>query len=104
MVGHRGFGNVLDSLVVALRSSWTFRNTNLSISGTLSPEEKQKVRSKVEEVVSGLHAEGFVHGNIRDANLLIDRESLAKEVKVHFIGFDWAGPVETTTYLVGSTG
>ena len=39
------------------------------------------MRSKVEEVVSGLHAEGFVHGDIRDANLLIDRESLGKEVK-----------------------
>jgi len=64
----------------------------------LSKAEREKVKCKVRNIVRILHEGGFVHGDIRDANLLIDRESLASDVAVHLIDFDWAGPVGEAKY------
>ena len=67
----------------------------------LSGEEKQKVHQKVKKIVEELHAGGFVHGDIRHTNILVDRESLGKEaddVIVHLIDFDWAGPIGIARY------
>jgi len=59
---------------------------------TLSKAQQEKVRSKVQYIVCMLHEGGFVHGDIRDTNLLVDHGSLVSEdVKVHLIDFDWAG-------------
>jgi serine/threonine protein kinase len=55
----------------------------------------------VRRVVEELHTGGFVHGDVRDTNILIDRESIADDVKVHIIDFDWAGPVGTNNYPMG---
>ena len=58
----------------------------------LSMAEQHKVKCKVQSIVQTLHEGGFVHGDIRDTNILIDRASLAsKDTKVHLIDFDWAG-------------
>ncbi|KAK7049956.1 hypothetical protein VNI00_005387 [Paramarasmius palmivorus] len=67
---------------------------------SLSNERRERVRHKVTEVVQMLHAHGFVHGDIRDVNLLVDKESLASEggVKVHFLDFDSAGPIGEARY------
>jgi RIO-like serine/threonine protein kinase len=67
---------------------------------TLTDYEKEKVQSK-RRVVEELHTGGFVHGDVWDTNILIDRGSLADDVKVHIIDFDWAGPVGTTNYPMG---
>jgi len=64
----------------------------------LSKAERKKVQSKVRDIVRILHEGGFVHGDIRDANLLIDRASLASDVIVHLIDFDWAGRVGEAKY------
>jgi tRNA A-37 threonylcarbamoyl transferase component Bud32 len=59
-----------------------------------------KVKLKVRKVVEELHAEGFVHGDVRDTNILIDRRLLGDtdDVKIHLIDFhDWAGPIAITT-------
>jgi serine/threonine protein kinase len=58
----------------------------------------------VRRVVNELHKGGFVHGDIRDTNLLIDRASLPKtvdEVGIHVIDFDWAGLIGQAKYPTG---
>jgi tRNA A-37 threonylcarbamoyl transferase component Bud32 len=45
----------------------------------LTEEKKDKVCRKMKEVVTDLHAGGFVHGDLRDTNILVDCESLTKE-------------------------
>ncbi|TDL21501.1 hypothetical protein BD410DRAFT_704093, partial [Rickenella mellea] len=60
-----------------------------------------KVRSKVKNVVNTLHEGGFVHGDVRDINILIDPKSLeSDDVKVHLIDVDWAGRVGEAKYPI----
>jgi serine/threonine protein kinase len=67
----------------------------------LSDAEQEKVRHKVRSVVQTLHQGGFVHGDIRDTNILIDIESLASEdVAIHLIDFDWAGRLGEAKYPI----
>ncbi|KAG5349563.1 hypothetical protein C0989_003113, partial [Termitomyces sp. Mn162] len=57
---------------------------------------------KVKIIVQTLHQNGFVHGDIRAANLLIDPASLASDdVQVHLIDFDWAGRAGEVRYPIG---
>ncbi|KXN93307.1 hypothetical protein AN958_00231, partial [Leucoagaricus sp. SymC.cos] len=68
----------------------------------LTPAEKEKVRQKVERIVQGLHEKGYVHGDIRDTNLLVDRNSLSSDdVTVHLVDFDWAGRIGEVRYPYG---
>jgi thiamine kinase-like enzyme len=70
----------------------------------LSDVEQEKVRRKVRSVVQTLHQGGFVHGDIRDTNILIDLGSLASEdVAIHLIDFDWAGRMGEAKYPIEST-
>jgi len=65
----------------------------------LSDADKEKVRHKVTSVVRMLHQEVFVHGDIREANILIDYKSLTSDdEKIHLIDFDWAGPIGEAKY------
>ncbi|KAF8346740.1 hypothetical protein F5887DRAFT_1158236 [Amanita rubescens] len=65
----------------------------------LSDEDNEKVRHKVTSVVRMLHQKGFVHGDIRQANILIEKESLrSDDVKIHLIDFDWAGSIGEAKY------
>ena len=67
----------------------------------LSKAEQEKVRCKVSSIIQTLHKGGFVHGDIRDTNLLIDRASLTSDnVKIHLIDFDWAGFIGEARYPV----
>ncbi|KZT02334.1 uncharacterized protein LAESUDRAFT_622760, partial [Laetiporus sulphureus 93-53] len=69
---------------------------------SLSKADQEKVRCKVKSIVRMLHEGGFVHGDIRDTNLLIDPESLASDdVMVHLIDFDWAGRIGEAKHPVG---
>jgi len=68
----------------------------------LSKAERAKVKRKVTSIVETLHGGGFVHGDIRDTNLLIDYTSLASDdMTVHLIDFDWAGCVGEAKYPMG---
>jgi hypothetical protein len=61
--------------------SWTDKSDYESLYGMeLSTKGQYKVRHKVSQVVKQLHEGGFVHGDIRDMDLLVDRASLAKAV------------------------
>jgi serine/threonine protein kinase len=56
----------------------------------LTDEENNKVREKVMKVVIDLHEGGFVHGDIRDTNILVDPDSLTNNsdgVNVQLIDF-----------------
>jgi serine/threonine protein kinase len=55
---------------------------------------------EVRRVVGVLHAGGFVHGDIRDVNLMVRRKwSDADNPKnVLLVDFDWAGPEEDARY------
>ena len=65
----------------------------------LSDADKEKVQRKVTSAVRMLHQEGFVHGDVRKANVLIDVESLiSDDVKIHLIDFDRAGPIGEAKY------
>lgn len=71
----------------------------------LNKEEKEKVRLKVTKMVKMLHEKGFVHGDIRDTNLLVNRNSLLSdedaEAEVYFIDFDWGGRIGEAKYPTG---
>jgi len=68
----------------------------------LSNAEQEKVRRKVNSMVQVLHEGGFVHGDIRDVNLLVDVGSLASDnVAVHVVDFDWAGRIGEARYPIG---
>jgi hypothetical protein len=57
------------------------------------------VKTKVLDIVRTLHNNGFVHGDIRDANILLDRDTLSPDgCSVHLIDFDWAGNIGEVTY------
>ncbi|KAF8349607.1 hypothetical protein F5887DRAFT_1279875 [Amanita rubescens] len=65
----------------------------------LSDADKEKVRHKVTSMMRTLHQAGFVHGDIRESNILIDVESLTSDdVMIHLIDFDWAGPIGEAKY------
>jgi tRNA A-37 threonylcarbamoyl transferase component Bud32 len=72
---------------------------------TLTKKNKKKVRSKVTMELARFHDAGYVHGDIRDTNILVDINSLASDyaenVKVHLIDFDWAGKAGEVKYPIG---
>jgi hypothetical protein len=68
----------------------------------LTSEQQEKVRCKVENVVRALHKGGFVHGDIRDTNILVNPDMLDSDnVAIHTIDFDWAGQIGEALYPPG---
>lgn len=83
--------------VIMAKSSYTPLNEV-----SLTVEQRAKVQHKAAVVARILHAEGFVHGDIRDTNILVDRDSLqTDDIKLHFVDFDWAGRVGEAKYPIG---
>ena len=65
----------------------------------LSKVEQDRVKRQVMRIVEILHEGGFVHGDVRDSNILVDPASLViNDVSVHLIDFDWAGRVGEARY------
>jgi serine/threonine protein kinase len=65
----------------------------------LTEDQQDKVRQKVGKTLQVLHDAGFVHGDLRDTNILIDLESLdSNDVRIHFVDFDWAGRIGKAKY------
>lgn len=68
----------------------------------LTASQEAQVESKTGHITELLHQNGFVHGDIRDSNILVDSGSLASDnVKLHLIDFDWAGRAEQVKYPMG---
>ena len=60
-----------------------------------SPESKTKLR----DVVAILHQNDYVHGDLRDTNILVDSGSLdSGDVRVHIVDFDWDGREKEVKY------
>jgi hypothetical protein len=69
---------------------------------SLTAEQQEEVRCRVVKVVKALHEEGFVHGGIRDTNILVDPETLGSDnVAIHIIHLDWAGQIGKARYPLG---
>ncbi|KAI0252373.1 hypothetical protein BJV78DRAFT_350633 [Lactifluus subvellereus] len=92
---------------VRVSAEWTAvimdRSKYQVLYGLSLPEaDQENVRRKVKSEMQMLHNEGFVHGDIRDTNLLVDLDSLASDdVVVHFIDLDWAGRIGEARYPIG---
>ena len=71
----------------------------------LSKEEEAILQSKVTRALKTFHDQGYVHGDIRSTNILVDRASLAcidaSDVKIHFVDFDFAGKIGEVKYPIG---
>ncbi len=66
---------------------------------SLLKDQQEKVQQTVEKTLQVLHDAGFVHGDLRDTNILIDLESLdSDDVRIHFVDFDWAGRIGEAEY------
>ncbi|KAG6884517.1 hypothetical protein C0993_010440 [Termitomyces sp. T159_Od127] len=72
---------------------------DLKVKTDISKEDRDKVRNKVRGIVQELHEGGFVHGDVRDTNILVDPASLhTADVMVFLIDFDWAGAAGDARY------
>ncbi|ESK88923.1 crinkler family protein [Moniliophthora roreri MCA 2997] len=59
------------------------------------------IRESVLAIVKSLHSQEFVHGDVRDVNLLIQKEQVAQNgtsPEVLIVDFDWAGPSGQARY------
>ena len=85
---------------VQISSEWTAvimdRSRYQMVYGlNLTKEQQEKVQWKVKKTLQVLHDAGFVHGDLRDTNILIDIESLeSDDVKIHIVDFDWRDVLE----------
>jgi hypothetical protein len=68
-------------------------------SGLLSPTfpADRELRPAVARLVEGLHNEGYVHGDLRDANLLVSTDG-RQESMFMLVDFDWAGMAGVVKY------
>jgi serine/threonine protein kinase len=67
---------------------------------TLDNITKLAIRQGVKEIIEKLHTKELVHGDIRQANILVDRNTLGSPegVSLQLIDFDWAGPAGAVKY------
>ncbi|KAI0247579.1 hypothetical protein BJV78DRAFT_1133032 [Lactifluus subvellereus] len=96
--------------VTTLPGSWIMVVMNFSLYPSLddltvllSDRSRQKVLSKVTDIVRALHKNHLVHGDIRSTNLLIDDQILARDEAfvIHLLDFDWAGRIGEVKYPMG---
>ena len=63
-----------------------------------------QMEKSITTLIEALHAEGYVHGDLRDVNIFVrvpeDNEGTVIS-NFMLIDFDWAGPVDKTRYPVG---
>ncbi|KAG6877125.1 hypothetical protein C0993_010077 [Termitomyces sp. T159_Od127] len=87
---------------LAIIMDWSNYTSLYELGCRLSKPQRDKVRSRVRDIVQELHRGCFVHGDIRDANFLVDIASLEDDVvRVHLIDFDWAGRIGEAKYPSG---
>lgn len=84
------------NMVVMDRSSSRYKPLSQSV---LDSESKARVRLMAMDIATLLSSRGFVHGDLRDTNILLESEALEQGgVKLHVIDYDWAGPVGEVKY------
>lgn len=64
-----------------------------------TPLEPEDVWAKVRDRLRSLHELGYVHGDVRDVNVLVRNAAVAKtEPEVLLVDWDWAGKKLSATY------
>jgi len=62
-------------------------------------DSKGRLKSKIQDIVQKLHDNNFVHGDIRDVNILVDPETLTgDDCSIYLLDFDWAGNEQEARY------
>ena len=65
----------------------------------LPPSPDYLFGEQVQQALSRLHAEGYVHGDVRDVNIMVKKARYSeKEFQVMLVDFDWAGKEGETRY------
>jgi serine/threonine protein kinase len=69
----------------------------------LAFESKHVLRSNIRDIVQTLHNHNLVHGDIREINILVDRETTTSKdgCAIHLLDFDWAGTEGEVRYPEG---
>jgi len=66
--------------------------------GALTSEAILKLEGRVTDVVWRMHNAGFVHGDLRDTNILVDVTANNDGVKI--VDWDWAGAQGSVEYPI----
>jgi len=65
----------------------------------LPPSPDYLFGEQVQQALSRLHAEGYVHGDVRDVNIMVKKARYSeKEFQIMLVDFDWAGKEGETRY------
>jgi serine/threonine protein kinase len=83
-----------------LPSQWiTLHNLETSDPHVLD-EHSQKIDIVLRRVLALLKDKGFVHGDFRPNNIMIDRDTLENEgvAEVKIVNFDWSGKANKALY------
>lgn len=67
------------------------------ITSNLDDQKRSSLRKKIEGVVGYLHNLGYVHGDLREGNILV-RQLEGNEFDVKLIDFEWSGKVGSACY------
>ncbi|CAG8754182.1 8264_t:CDS:2, partial [Cetraspora pellucida] len=67
------------------------------IPSKLDDQKRSSLRKKIKEVVEYLHNLGYVHGDLREGNILV-RQLEDNEFDVKLIDFEWSGKVGSACY------
>ncbi|KAN0069950.1 hypothetical protein V8E54_012256 [Elaphomyces granulatus] len=69
----------------------------------LDDKTRSAIKETVKEVTGKLHLQELVHGDIRQANILVSERTLnsPEGISFHLIDFDWAGPAGAVKYPMG---
>jgi hypothetical protein len=69
------------------------------ITPTLNYNEWNSLRAKITEEIDNLHNSNYVHGDLREGNILVYRNKKNEcDFDVKFIDFEWSGAVGTARY------
>lgn len=94
-----GCRTLVDGWIVVLMAKSTYRPL---YDWPLTNNAKSRLKSKLKEVVDILHSAGYVHGDLRNTNILVEVKTInAKDIRMHIVDFDWAGKTGETVYPFG---
>lgn len=62
---------------------------------SLAPDRVEAVKKYVRGMLVQMHQRGYVHGDVRDVNIMIKNEP---DLPVMLVDFDWAGEIGEATY------
>lgn len=80
-----GYSTIPGGWHVVVMERIEHRDMNLQ---SYAPKHIRKWSKDLESLVSGFHNEGWVHGDLRDANLIVSDEN---PTQVMLVDFDWGG-------------